>query len=130
MKKLRILIIDDEIAALAKMQIMLSPFGECELADCGKQALDMIKKSVMNNNYYDLITIDIELPDINGIELLDMIKAYEKQFSATSIKFIVSASGTTENVINALARNCNDFLVKPVKKDVLKEKLLKWRLIR
>lgn len=128
MKKLKILIIDDEIAALTKMKVMLAPYGECILANSGKQAVELIKTAIMNNSYFDLITIDIELPDMNGIEILDHIKNFEKIYSKNAIKFMVSASGTTENVINALSRQCHDFLVKPVKKDLLHQKLIKFGL--
>lgn len=130
MKKLRILVIDDEFAALTKMKLMLAPYGDVELAKSGNQALQLIKKSLLNNVYYDLITIDIELPDMNGLEILENIINYEKNYSVMAVKIIITSSGTPENVSNAIERNCNDFMTKPVKKVVLHQKLIKFGLVK
>lgn len=128
-KKLRMLAIDDEFAALSKMKLMLSAYGECELATSGTQALELVKASFQTNRYFDLIAIDIELPDYNGIDLSGVIQIIENKYRHKSVKIIVSASGTTENVIRAAQNKCADFLVKPVKRELLKQKLIDLGLI-
>lgn len=121
--ELKILIIDDEFAALKKMEIMLSKFGKCDTATTGAEALKLISTAI-DNEYYNLITFDIGLPDINGIELLIIILAEEKKYNVTSKKLMISASGTTDNVIRSVKENkCEGFLVKPVKKTTLYRKL-------
>ena len=121
--RLKILAIDDEFAALTKMKAMLSTFGECEVATSGAQTIDLIREAIQEGKYFDLITIDIELPDIDGIALLSEILREEKQYNLCAVKLMVSASSTPSNVCRAKKQNCDGFLVKPIKKDILHQKL-------
>lgn len=122
----KILAIDDEFAALMKMKVLLSKFGQCDVATNGSQATEKISENIKKNKHYDLITIDIGLPDINGIDLLNQIQNLEKGHFKQSIKLMISASGTTENVIKALQNHCDGFLVKPVKRETLQNKLAEF----
>lgn len=130
MNKLRILIVDDEPVVLKLMQSMLTDFGTCRVAENISQALTQVKASINTGEYFDLITIDIGLPDGSGLSLLEEITDIEKMNSVKAIKFVVSATGTAENVVRAMTRRSNDFLVKPVDRKLMLQKLIKHGLVK
>ena len=122
---MRILAIDDEFAALKKMEVMLSDYGRCDAATNGQQARELYAQAIKEGEPYSLITIDIELPDTNGLELLKYFFAVEtKNQKLSSKKIMVTAHGNPDNVFDA-SKYCNGFITKPVKRDVLNEKLSK-----
>ncbi|MES2448498.1 MAG: response regulator transcription factor [Bacteroidota bacterium] len=68
------------------------------------------EKMALTNNF-DLIILDIMLPGINGLELCKIIK--DKKPSIPII--MLTALGTTENVVNGLDNGADDYLIKPFK---------------
>jgi PleD family two-component response regulator len=76
---MRILLIDDEPIALTKLELMLTNVGVCDTAASGIAATECFIKAIGDNRPYDLITIDIELPDITGLDLLNRFCLLEKK---------------------------------------------------
>ncbi len=100
---LNILIVEDEQAIANLIYLNLSDEGyRCVCAFDGKQAADMIEKES-----YDLILLDIMLPEIDGYELLEYIKPTE-----TPVIFI-TAKGSVSDRIKGLKLGADDYLVKP-----------------
>lgn len=71
----------------------------------------LIGKQMALENSFDLIILDIMLPGINGLELCKIIK---EQKPNTPI-IMLTALGTTENVVNGLDNGADDYLIKPFK---------------
>ncbi|PWS28321.1 DNA-binding response regulator [Pedobacter yonginense] len=71
----------------------------------------LIGEQMAKNNHFDLIILDIMLPGINGLELCKIIKAEKPN---TPI-IMLTALGTTENVVNGLDNGADDYLIKPFK---------------
>lgn len=127
---MRSLAIDDEFVALSKMVAMLEPFGQCDAATSGQQALDLFCKALKEASPYRLVTIDINLPDTNGIMLLGRLQREERRCEAPRArKLVVTAESTTSNVLAALTGECDGFLAKPVRRAVLLEKLAALSLL-
>lgn len=121
---MKILVVDDEYVALTKMTTLLSPYGECDAATHARQAFELFKNASESGEPYGLITIDIHLPDIDGIELLKMIRQSERHFGgAIAKKIIISVEGSAHNVTLAARNECDAFLVKPVTRATLADKL-------
>jgi len=100
---LNILIVEDEQAISNLICVNLSAEGyKCTCAFDGKQAADFIEQG-----NYDLILLDIMLPEIDGYELLEYIKPI-----GTPVIFI-TAKGTTDDKIKGLKLGADDYLVKP-----------------
>lgn len=122
---MRILVVDDEFVALNTLAKLLSDYGSCDMAQSPQEALNKFRDAYLESNYYDLISIDIQMPQIDGLELLKIITREELSlFITPSKKMMVTASGTASNVLRAIENNADAFIVKPVKKDILREKLL------
>jgi two-component system, chemotaxis family, chemotaxis protein CheY len=118
------LIVDDEMTALIKMKAMLSAYGNCTAVTNGYHALEQCASAIKKGAPYDLITIDIGLPKVSGLKVLQAISQLESDNNVpASKKIMVTASGTKENLLKASSSGCNGFIVKPVRKDTLEEKM-------
>ncbi|RZK20360.1 MAG: response regulator transcription factor [Pedobacter sp.] len=71
----------------------------------------LIGKQLALENEFDLIILDIMLPGINGLELCKIIKAEKPNVPI----IMLTALGTTENVVNGLDNGADDYLIKPFK---------------
>ena len=120
---MRILLIDDEPVALTKLELMLTNVGICDTASSGIAATECFVKAINDNQPYDLITIDIELPDITGLELLNRFCQLEQKNGITPAKKImVTAHSNVDYVVKA-KNKCDAFVVKPLRKATLLDKI-------
>jgi DNA-binding response OmpR family regulator len=103
----RILLIEDEISVVTFIKKGLTEEGyEVSVSLTGEVGLQMA-----SSFQYDLIILDIMLPDKNGLEVC---KAIRQNNVKTPILFL-TALGTTENVVIGLNSGADDYLVKPFK---------------
>jgi len=120
---MRILLIDDEPVALTKLELMLAKVGTCDTAASGIAATECFVKAIADNHPYDLVTIDIELPDITGLDLLNRFCLLEKKNAiAPAKKIMVTAHSKVDYVVKA-RNQCDAFVVKPLRKATLLEKI-------
>jgi two-component system nitrogen regulation response regulator NtrX len=100
-----ILIVDDEkVIRQALKDILEDESYEVSLAPDGEAAWEMLQK-----NAYDVILCDIQMPKLDGLELLD--RAVENEIDTPFI--MVSAHGTIESAVNATKKGAYDFIQKP-----------------
>jgi len=128
---MKILIIDDEITALTKMKALLSAHGDCTMTTHAEQALRLFEAAIEDDTPFNLVFIDIQLSQSSGFDILDSLTQLEIQADVNaSVKIMVTASGTKANLVKAYTRECDGFLVKPVKRDILEEKLRNLGLVK
>ncbi len=100
---LKILIVEDQVAIRELIAINLSRMGYvCAVARNGKIAADLIEK-----NTYDLILLDIMVPEIDGYELIKYIEP-----TGTPVIFI-TAKGSLKDRVKGLNMGADDYIVKP-----------------
>lgn len=104
---MKLLIVEDEPNLLSIIRKGLSEKNnEVSVALDGTTALEMIE-----NHNFDVIIMDIMLPDINGIEICRRLRA-SKNFVPI---LLLTALGTTENIVTGLNAGADDYLSKPFK---------------
>ncbi|WP_140484819.1 response regulator transcription factor [Flavobacterium sp. GSA192] len=104
---MKLLIVEDEPHLLSIIRKGLSEKNnEVSVALDGTTGLEMI----LNHNF-DVIILDIMLPDINGIEICRRLRA-AKNFVPI---LLLTALGTTENIVTGLNSGADDYLAKPFK---------------
>jgi DNA-binding response OmpR family regulator len=102
---MKILIIEDEAELLSEINSYLIDAGyNCELADRFEFAMDKI--SIYE---YDIILLDIGLPDGNGLELIRAVK----KFNLKTGIIIISAKNSLDDKISGLDLGADDYLTKP-----------------
>ena len=104
---MKLLIVEDEPNLLS---ILRKGFAEnnndVSVALDGKTALEMIE-----NYTFDVVILDVMLPDVNGIEICRRLRA-AKNFVPV---LLLTALGTSENIVTGLNAGADDYVVKPFK---------------
>ena len=99
----RVLVVEDEKSINDLIEMNLTEAGYiCECAYDGLQAADILERES-----FDLVLLDIMLPEVNGYELLDFIKPM-----GIPVIFI-TAKGSMEDKVRGLRLGADDYLVKP-----------------
>src|SRR5882724_7529794 len=100
-----ILIIDDEHAIRESLQTLLELENyRVELAENAEQGLTMLASTT-----YDLVLLDISLPDKNGLEVLEDIRERDPVLPV----IMITAHGTVDNAIRAMQSGASNFIPKP-----------------
>ncbi|MBU2493461.1 MAG: response regulator [Bacteroidetes bacterium] len=123
---MRILVVEDDFVSRLVMQKMLSVYGNCDVAVNGKEAVEAFSLAYIENNQYDLICLDIMMPEMDGKEALSIIRQKEKEWNIppkNEVKIImVTALDTPKDVVGTFYNGgCSSYLVKPI----TKEKIIK-----
>ena len=112
----QIVAVDDSGIVLKMLTKVLADKYDFHAFSNGTRALEFLKTRVPN-----LIILDIEMPEINGYELLKMIKEQDKLKNVPVI-FLTSNNDKT-HVVKAVQAGAKDYIVKPIDEVVLKEKI-------
>lgn len=100
-----VLIIDDEAAIRESLQTLLELEGyTVECAASGEEGL-----ARLGDRPFELVLLDLALPDRNGIDLLGEIRAHDAQLSV----IMITAYGTVENAVRAMQAGAANFIQKP-----------------
>jgi two-component system response regulator HydG len=118
-EKIRILVVDDELIVRESLVGWMRRAGhEVDAASGGRQALERL-----NGSEYDLVFLDIRMPDLNGLEALKSIKTVYPHI----LVVMITAYASVETAIEAMKCGADDFLMKPFQAEQLElmiEKLL------
>ena len=117
MKKLNVLIVDDDFINLKLLEVLLKKNESVDKifeAKNGVEAIDLLKKESI-----DLMLLDILMPVMDGIEVLKIIKSDE---NLKNIPVIVLSTDETKK-IESLDNGANDFINKPIREQILNEKI-------
>ena len=107
----RILVVDDEDIVRTSCSRTLSPEGyEVRLARNGAEGLKMA-----NEERFDLVLTDLKMPDMDGIEVLRIIK---EQWPETAV-IIVTGYQTVDTAVKAIKLGAYDYIEKPFTPDAL-----------
>lgn len=114
MKYLQILVVDDSLITVKKLSSMLSLLGHKVImtAGTGKEAL-----AAYESCNPDMVTMDITMPDMDGIEATKLIRA---RFPNALI-IMVTSHGQEKMVLEALKAGAKGYLLKPFQQDKLQE---------
>lgn len=113
---LRILVVDDDATCRSVLTALLARRGTVDGAASGAEALRLFAKAGDEGRPYELVCLDIELPDLGGLEVLKALRAFEEARSrAGACKVVmVTAHGDPRNVMSAFRHQCEGFITKPV----------------
>lgn len=126
---MRILVVDDEMVSRTKLELIMEYFGECQTADDGDDALAAFHDAHREENPFDLIMLDINLPGMDGIRLLSSIRNAEKELNiekADRAKILMTTSyRDKDRIVASVQSGCDDYIGKPFDLDLIRDKLRK-----
>ena len=124
---MRLLIVDDDSKNGKLLAKMVADFGECETVESGKEAISAFKTAWEAWRPFNLIFLDIMMPEIDGREVLHEIRQIEKEKDISDLHQVkivmVSGMSDKEIVIKCLQEGCDAFIVKPIERKLLIEKM-------
>jgi len=118
--KVRILVAEDnKINQLFVSSILSKRNIETKLVENGKEALKALQE-----NYYDLILMDLHMPEMDGYETTKIIKS-EFQFPTNQIPIVAfTAAATDPEIEHCLSSGMSDFIIKPFKPKEIIDKII------
>jgi len=120
---LKVLFIEDDIDLLEHLtSILENLFSTVDTSNDGQQALNLYNKFYeTNNQFYDIILTDIELPHINGLNLIESML----ELNPTQHVVVISAYNDSDKLEKLLSLGIDNFLHKPIDFKVFFETLKK-----
>ncbi|TET83777.1 MAG: sigma-54-dependent Fis family transcriptional regulator, partial [Desulfobacteraceae bacterium] len=110
-EKMSIMVVDDEEIVRESLFHWFKKYGHVvDTASSGFEALDKLEKYP-----FQLLFVDIKMPEMDGIELLEKVKT---EYPDT-IVIIITAYGSIESAVKAMRIGASDYLLKPFKPDQL-----------
>lgn len=102
--KATVLVVDDELGVRQSFKMMLKGGYNILLAETGKEAINVFEK-----NFVDLILLDINLPDINGIDLLERFMGTDPNTAV----IMVTAVNEVQTAVKAIKLGAHEYIIKP-----------------
>ncbi len=132
---MRILIVEDDFVSRRILETLLSPYGECHTAVDGEEAVQSFRMAHEEGTPYNLICLDIMMPNVDGQEALKRIRGIEKEMGLKSPEEVrvvmVSALDDPKSVVEAYYRGgATSYIVKPIEKDRLLDEIRAFGLIQ
>jgi two-component system chemotaxis response regulator CheY len=131
---MKTLIVEDEFSSRKVLEKFLGEHGRYDIAIDGQEAIDSFQMAWEENEPYDVVILDIMMPNIDGQEALKQIRTFEKEKGVVGfgeVKVImVTALDDPQNVVEAFYEGgANAYLVKPIDREQLTQELTNLGLI-
>jgi two-component system chemotaxis response regulator CheY len=128
------LIVEDDFICRKLLQNLLAPFGETDIAVNGVEAVQAFELALGSGKPYDLVCMDIMMPEMDGQAALQRIRAMEKEHGRTGAKeskvIMVTALDDAKNVVAAYYKGgATSYIPKPIDNKKLVELLRELKLI-
>lgn len=129
---MKILIVDDEAVSRIKLEAVFEDFGECQSVAGGREAVTEVKKALVEGEPYNLITMDIGMPDMDGTEALFEIRKLEGQYppaqGSKARVIMITAQKDRDSLITCVQAGCDDYIIKPVDPDLVIQRMLALKM--
>jgi len=130
---MKALIVEDDLTSRLLLHKILNNYGQSHVAVNGKEAVEAVRSALEAGEPYDLICLDIMMPEMDGQEALRQIRKQEEIkgiLSSNGAKIVmISALEDPKSVVSSFYQLCDAYLVKPIEKADLVAVLGKLKLI-
>ena len=130
---MRVLIAEDDFASRKFMLRFFEKYGECDVTVDGKEAVEAFTMAVEMDEPYDLICLDIMMPEMDGHQALRRIRKIEEENNVPDdekVKIVMTtALSETRHVTKAFENGCTAYAGKPINQEKLEAMLKKFDLI-
>lgn len=132
---MRFLIVEDDFINRKFLQTILSPYGECDIAVNGREAVEAVRAAFETEAPYDLVCLDIMMPEMDGQEALRQIRALERergQEAARELPVVMTtALDDPKSVVEAYYRGgATSYVPKPIDRQLFLQLIKNLGIIR
>ena len=125
---MRILVVDDDFESRKLIQKMLTPYGAVDVATDGEEGVAAFSSALKEGEAYDLITMDIIMPNMDGQQCLQEIRQIEKELDTHPEKYVkvimISGLSDTEELHDAFfLGDATSYIVKPISQHALLDEI-------
>ncbi len=124
---MNILVVEDDFISRKLLCRYLDPYGDCDVAVNGNEAISAVRHALEVNSHYDLICLDIMMPGMSGQETLKGVRELEKQHDRLEEQrakvIMTTALEDQENIRQAYEASADGYVVKPIEKKKFLAKL-------
>jgi len=117
-QRVRALLVEDDFTSRLVLQTFLNRYGECHIAVNGREAVEAFRSALEHGDRYDLICMDIMMPEMDGREAVRQVRSIEEAhgiFSSSGAKIIMTtAVDDLKEIINCFRELCDAYLIKPI----------------
>ncbi len=131
---MKTLIVEDEYISRILLLEVLSPLGTCDVATTGSEAIDLIKKAFAAGSCYELICLDIMIPEPDGQQVLKTVRDIEaeREINGKRSARVIMTTGLDDSrsILEAFTiGKCDAYLTKPIDGEKLRAQLRHMQLI-
>ena len=117
---MRCLIVEDDVTSRTLLQNFLADYAICNIAVDGYEAVELVQTALETEKPYDLICMDIMMPNMDGKDALKAIRQIEREYGVEEGKgakvIMTTALNLPSEQADAYEQGCAAFIVKPVRK--------------
>ncbi len=117
---MRILVVEDDYISRRLLCRYLEPYGMCEEAVNGHEAVDAVRRAIDAGEQFDLICLDIMMPGMDGQQALVILRQIEAENGMPIGKgakvIMTSAMEDNQYIMQALNASADGYVVKPIEK--------------
>lgn len=113
---MKILVVEDDFVSREIMKEIIEK--NVYFANSGKEGYDVFIKNY-SKTPFELIFLDVMMPEMNGLMLLKKIRAYETNFKTKII--MISALDDIKTIKEAKKIGCDDYIIKPIELDEIRK---------
>jgi len=118
-KKMKLLIAEDDPVCRSVLKRMLTELGQADIAENGREAVEYFKKSVSGKALYDLVFLDIMMPEMDGKEALQLIRKAEDEAGIEGLQrskiVMTTALDDSGSIMTSFKSECDGYIVKPIR---------------
>jgi CheY-like chemotaxis protein len=126
-RKIRTLVIDDQNVIRKNIELLIGDFCDCTFATDGGKGVAIFRDALESSDPFELVTLDIEMPIMNGHETLEMIRRIEKHYNVEGldrVKIVMSTSlDDSKTVLTSFKGGCEAYVPKNQMRDKLVEEI-------
>ncbi len=128
---MKMLVVDDDFNNRTLLQKLLSPYGSADVVIDGREAVDAFVLAHSEGAPYDLICMDIMMPEMDGHQAVQIIRGKEREMGISPQDeakiLMVTALDSPKEVMRAYYRDgCTDYITKPITKEKIDNKLREY----
>lgn len=123
-RTLRILIVDDDLVTRIILTKILSAYGRCDAVVNGQEAQISWVVALEESDPYDLISLDVRMPEMDGRQFLRHMRQLESErkvtFTPSTKVIMTTAASENRNILGAFRDGREGYLLKPINPDEVK----------